>query len=48
MEETKCIGGIGKAKSNGGTQWYQQNRVYKGDVAQAHPATLTPGGVTYI
>lgn len=28
MQETEVIGGLGEKKSNGGTQWYQQDRVY--------------------
>lgn len=39
----KCIGGIGEMKSNGGEQYYQQNRVYQGNVALAHLASI-PGG----
>lgn len=42
----KCIGGIGERKSNGGTQFYQQHRVYCGDIALALPALL-PGGSYY-
>lgn len=33
LKEPKVIGGIGAKKSNGGRQWYQQDRVYEGDVA---------------
>lgn len=29
----KVIGGIGEKKSNGGTQWYQQDRIYDNEVA---------------
>lgn len=43
----KCIGGIGEKKSNGGTQWYQQDRVYQGDIALAHPANLPGGSYRY-
>ena len=32
LEEPKVIGGIGEKKSNGGTQWYQQDRVYDNKV----------------
>lgn len=39
----KCIGGIGEMKSNGGKQYYQQDRVYQGDIALARPASI-PGG----
>lgn len=31
--EPKVIGGIGEKKSNGGTQWYQQDRIYDNNVA---------------
>ena len=31
--EPKVVGGIGEKKSNGGTQWYQQDRIYDGDCA---------------
>lgn len=43
-----CIGGFGEKKSNGGTQWYQQDRVYMGDVALAHHANLPGGSYMYI
>lgn len=43
----KLLGGIGEKKSNNGTQYYQQNRVYSGDgIAMCHPANL-PGGSYY-
>lgn len=29
--EPSVIGGIGEKKSNGGTQWYQQDRIYDGE-----------------
>lgn len=32
-DEPKVIGGIGKKKSNGGSQWYQQDRIYDDKVA---------------
>lgn len=31
IRESKVIGGIGEKKSNGGQQWYQQDRIYDGD-----------------
>ena len=43
----KCIGGIGEKKSNGGKQYYQQDRVYAGDIALAHPAQITGGSYYY-
>jgi DNA (cytosine-5)-methyltransferase 1 len=42
-----CIGGIGEKKSNGGTQWYQQDRVYQGDIALAHPSQIPGGSYRY-
>ena len=47
VADAVCVGGIGTPKSNGGTQWYQQDRIYEGDIALAHPATLTPQGNYY-
>ncbi len=32
-EKPKVIAGIGEKKSNGGTQWYQQDRIYDDNVA---------------
>lgn len=41
----KLVGGIGDKKSNGGTQYYQQDRIYDSEsIAMAHPANL-PGGI---
>lgn len=42
-----CIGGIGEKKSNGGTQWYQQDRIYQGDIALAHPSQIPGGSYRY-
>ena len=40
----ECIGGFGEHKSNGGTQDYQQDRIYDSEtVATAHSANI-PGG----
>ena len=47
LKVAKCIGGIGEKKSNGGTQYYQQDRIYQGDVALAHPANLPGGSYKY-
>lgn len=44
----QCVGGIGDKKSNGGTQYYQQDRVYMGDIALAHPTNLSGGSYHYI
>ena len=43
-----CIGGVGERKSNGGQQFYQQDRVYKGDIALAHPASIPGGSYRYV
>lgn len=32
-DEPKVLGGIGEKKSNSGTQWYQQDRIYDNKVA---------------
>jgi len=49
IEETHCVGGLAEEKkSNGGTQYYQQDRVYKGDIALALPANLPGGSYKYI
>ena len=44
----RCVGGIGEKKSNGGQQYYQQNRVYQGDIALAHPASIPGGSYRYL
>ena len=48
IEDTKVVGGIGEKKSNGGTQYYQQDRVYHGDIAMCQPANLPGGSYNYI
>lgn len=40
--EPRVIGGIGKKKSNGGTQFYEQDRVYDNKVATAIPTSFQP------
>lgn len=47
VKEAVVIGGIGEKKSNGGTQYYQQDRVYQGDIAVCHPANLPSGSYMY-
>ena len=43
------VGGIGEKKSNGGSQYYQQDRVYSSDgVAMAHPAQIPEGSYKYM
>lgn len=44
----RCIGGVGEKKSNGGQQYYQQDRVYSGDIALAHPAQIPGGSYRYM
>lgn len=46
IEETKCIGGLSKSKW--GEQFHQQDRVYKGDIALAHPANIPSGSYNYV
>ena len=44
----KLVGGIGDKKSNGGAQYYQQDRIYDSEsIAMAHPANLTSGSYYY-
>jgi DNA (cytosine-5)-methyltransferase 1 len=48
MTEPLLVGGYGEKKSNGGTQWYQQDRVYSADsVAMAHCASIPQGSYSY-
>ena len=42
LEEPKVLGGIGEKKSNGGTQWYQQNRIYDDKVATCVTTSQSP------
>ena len=44
----QVVGGIGEKKSNGGTQFCQQDRVYEGDIALAKPADLPGGSYKYL
>lgn len=45
----KLIGGIGEKKSNSGTQYYQQDRIYDSEsIAMAHPANLPGGSYKYL
>ncbi len=44
----KLVGGVGDKKSNGGTQYYQQDRIYDSEsIAMAHPDNLTSGSYYY-
>lgn len=47
--EPKLVGGVGIKKSNNGTQYYQQDRVYDSDaIAMAHPAQIPHGSYNYL
>lgn len=47
MKVARCIGGVGEKTSNGGKQYYQQNRVYQGDIALAHVASISGNSYRY-
>ena len=40
--EPKVIGGFGEKKSNNGTQWYQQDRVYDNDIGISVTSSFNP------
>ena len=40
----KCIGGIGEKKSNSGSQFYQQDRIYDSEKVAASLSANLPGG----
>lgn len=43
-DKPQLVGGIGEKKSNGDSQFYQQDRVYDGEgIAMCHPANLPSG-----
>lgn len=43
------IGGVNEKKSNGGTQYYQQDRVYMmADISMCLPANLPNGSYMYL
>ena len=43
------LGGVGEKKSNGGTQYYQQDRVYSSDgLSMCLPANLPGGSYNYL
>ena len=45
----KLVGGIGDKKSNGGSQYYQQDRIYDSEsIAMAHLANLPGGSYKYL
>ena len=45
-KQPQVIGGIGEKKSNGGTQWFFQDRVYEGDNAVTVTSEFNPYYVT--
>ena len=48
LTEPLLVGGYGEMKSNNGTQWYQQDRVYSVDtVGMAHCASIPQGSYNY-
>ena len=47
LEDAKVVGGLGEKKSNGGTQYFQQDRVYYGDIAMCHPSQIPGGSYNY-
>jgi len=40
--EPRVLGGIGEKKSNGGTQWYQQDRIYDNNIGLSLSTTAQP------
>ena len=45
----RVLGGLGEKKSNGGTQYFQQDRVYSSDgIAMCLPAELPGGSYRYL
>jgi DNA (cytosine-5)-methyltransferase 1 len=49
IEKAVVLGGLGEKKSNGGTQYYQQDRVYSSDgLAMCIPANLPGGSYKYM
>ena len=41
-DKPKVLGGIGEKKSNGGTQWYQQDRIYDNKIAISVTTSFNP------
>lgn len=48
LEDAKVVGGLGEKNSNAGTQYYQQDRVYHGDIAMCHPSQIQGGNYNYL
>lgn len=44
ITDVSVVGGMGKKKSNNGTQWFQQDRVYNGEGVATSVAANLPGG----
>ena len=48
INKPKLVGEFGEKKSNGGTQWYQQDRIYDSEeIAMCHPAQIPNGSYNY-
>lgn len=43
----ECVGGFGEQKSNGGKQFYQQDRIYDGEKIATSLSADLPGGANY-
>lgn len=41
-QKPRVIGGIGEKKSNGGAQWYQQDRIYDNVIAMSVTTSFNP------
>ncbi len=41
-EDVKVLGGIGEKKSNNGTQWYEQDRIYDNKIATSIATSFHP------
>lgn len=41
-EKPKVLGGLGEKKSNNGTQWYQQDRIYDNKIAISVTTSFLP------
>lgn len=49
VEESKVLGGLSDVKSNNGTQYYQQDRVYSmGDICPCIPNSLSSGSYHFL
>lgn len=49
IDNARVLGGLGEKKSNKGTQFFQQDRVYSSDgCAVCHPSQLTGGSYKYL